>query len=108
MDQTALLTEEGGSSARDVFFYYMRNALEAVRRGSWKLHLRKEDGTACPLLYNLTEDPAESRDLAAEKPELVADLMRLAHTIREDLGDEAEGIPEPGAAHPAGWTTRRC
>jgi arylsulfatase A len=78
--------------------------LVAVRQGAFKLHLRPpEDGggrvaapgaggaaargrgpapqiTAAPAmeLYNLNEDPSEKFNLAATRPEITAQLMRLA------------------------------
>jgi hypothetical protein len=50
-----------------------KNRLEAVRSGSWKLHL------AQPVqLYNLASDLGESHNVAAEHPEVVQQLTRLA------------------------------
>ena len=46
-----------------------------ARRGDWKLAWWKEDGEFVPgALFNLAEDPAETRDRAAEHLEIVADL----------------------------------
>ncbi len=47
----------------------------AMRKGNWKL-LVHADGTRAEL-YDLAADPKESKDLAAEKPE-VTDLMKQA------------------------------
>ena len=60
--------------------------VQAVRSGPYKLHLvtREEgwDQTPKPLdppwLYNLDTDPAERYDLAAERPDVVAALRKLA------------------------------
>ena len=43
----------------------------AIRRGDWKLYHK---GSAPSELYHLSEDPGERKNLAAEKPELVASL----------------------------------
>lgn len=42
----------------------------AVRRGRWKLHSEKGNTT----LYDLRDDPGETTDLAASRPEIVVDL----------------------------------
>lgn len=60
--------------------------------GKWhlgdQLHLRNGK------LYNLSRDVAESNDVAADRPEIVAQLTALADRMRSDLGD---GSPEyPG------------
>ena len=48
-----------------------------ARRGDWKLAWWKEDGEFVPgALFNLAEDPAETRDRAADHPEIVADLAQ--------------------------------
>jgi hypothetical protein len=36
-----------------------------------------------PMLFNLSDDPAEERDLAATEPERVAELAERLATIRE-------------------------
>ncbi|MFM9001121.1 MAG: sulfatase/phosphatase domain-containing protein, partial [Opitutia bacterium] len=38
-------------------------------------------------LFNLRDDPGETRDLAARHPEVVARLSALAEPVRKDLGD---------------------
>ncbi|HEY1375942.1 MAG TPA: alpha/beta hydrolase fold domain-containing protein, partial [Gemmataceae bacterium] len=43
-------------------------------------------------LYNLRTDPGETRDRAAEQPEVVKDLLKLADTARADLGDSLTGV----------------
>lgn len=43
--------------------------------------------TIGPALYNLREDPGESRDVAAAHPEIVARLQSVAAAARNDLGD---------------------
>ena len=45
----------------------------AVRSGAWKLLLTR---SGLARLYNVREDPGESRDLASSQPRVVADLRR--------------------------------
>lgn len=58
---------------------------QAVRFGDWKavrLNTRKNPSST-PELYDLASDPAEAKNLAAEKPDLAtkaADLMKAART----------------------------
>ncbi|RMF38632.1 MAG: N-acetylgalactosamine-6-sulfatase [Planctomycetota bacterium] len=89
------------------FFYYLRVHLQAVRQGKWKLHLPREKepigaapfsrnahiapsdrvGFEEPFLVDLENDLGETTNVAAEHPDVVARLLRLAEAMREDLGD---------------------
>jgi len=86
-----MLSGDAVVSPREVFFYYNRNDLEAVRDGRWKLHVRKSR-QAIAELYDLRNDPGESRNVCADEPAVVARLSALLEGCREDLGDEALGI----------------
>ncbi len=66
-----------------VLFYYWDSELRAVRKGPYKAHFitsgaygegepRREHNP--PLLFNLSEDPGERRNVAAQHPDVVADL----------------------------------
>lgn len=90
------------------YLYYHYTHLQAVRKGDWKLVLPRPEA---PLwlpgsisvasdyiredteavrdyeLYNLRDDLSERRDVADKHPEIVADLMLLVESSREDLGD---------------------
>ncbi|MET9312697.1 sulfatase-like hydrolase/transferase [Kribbella sp. NPDC003505] len=53
---------------------------QAVRRGPWKLVIDPAEHLGSPqtpgtYLYNLTEDPTESRDLSTQHPEILAGLV---------------------------------
>ncbi len=52
-------------------------------------------------LYDLKADPGETRDVAADHPEIVARLQQVAAAARADLGDAATGI-KPTHARPVG------
>jgi arylsulfatase len=50
----------------------------AIRKGDWKLlWMHKPMGTADWELFNLKEDPGETRDLASEHPKKVRELLAL-------------------------------
>jgi arylsulfatase A-like enzyme len=87
IDLTAALTKPGGRTRRRELYHYLTNSLRAVRAGDWKLHSNGE-------LYNLASDVGESRNVAAENPEVVARLNRLLDAARADLGDG--DTPGPG------------
>jgi choline-sulfatase len=52
--------------------------LVSIRRGRWKL-LARPDRVS---LFNLRSDPAELRDLAAEHPDVVAELQAVIEEVR--------------------------
>jgi arylsulfatase A-like enzyme len=96
----------------DGFFYYHMGQLQAVRSGPWKLYLplqnKKTDlsgdysgGVSVEAeLYDVRNDPGETRERSAENPDVVRRLMALAESAREDLGDwDREGANQ----RPAGW-----
>ncbi|MGJ8644430.1 MAG: sulfatase family protein [Luteolibacter sp.] len=86
-------------SADEPFYYYNCENLQAVRVGDWKLHLPRtneqlpfwsmkyQKPIEKPQLYNLASDVAEMKDVASEHPERVSELMALADTMREKLGE---------------------
>ncbi|MBI5380693.1 MAG: sulfatase [Opitutae bacterium] len=109
-----LLRGDFAANPRDQFLYYYRkNSLEAVRRGSWKLVFphpgrsyegfvpgkdrfpgkTNENFEFSGGLYDLRRDPGERYDLKAEHPEIVAELEKIAQAAREDLGDDLTGQP---------------
>jgi len=73
------------SSPYDAFYYYRELELQAVRMGDWKLHLMSGE------LYHLRKDIGETTDVAAEHPDVVAELRARAEVCREDLGDSVTG-----------------
>ena len=109
---------KGNTNAKprtELYYYYGRNNLNAVRKDDWKLILphtwdsydtipgnggmggpRVRVKTVKPELYNLMRDPGEQFDLAAFYPEKVAELMITADAARKELGDLNVGV-EKGA-----------
>lgn len=102
VDQRALLLGDSEQSARKTFYYYVRNELQAVRAGKWKMRLpncREDYGFAVESptvakhqLHDLKADKEETTDLAAKNPKILAQLKKLAAVARADIGDrELEG-----------------
>jgi len=95
----------GGEIARaedEPFYYYNCENLQCVRVGDWKLHLpreirqipwwaqKKQKPLQSPRLYNLDSDVAEAKDVAAQHPERVTEMMALADQTRKKLGEFME------------------
>lgn len=93
-DITPLLDGADGDPDR-VFAYYRGNALAAVRRGRWKLHMARDDESV-EELYDLVDDVGETNDVSGEQPDVVAALSAIAESIRADLGDDRLGVDGPG------------
>lgn len=93
-DISKLITEADVSPLAEATLPYYRNdALDAVRQGPWKLFVGDPDkGPAAqpraqPMLFNLDDDLGESHDVAADHPQVVARLQKLAESYRAELGD---------------------
>jgi len=119
--------QPGAKNPHDAYwFYYQKNALEAVVKGDgrWKLQMPHtyrsivgqipgHDGVPGKYadrkveteeLYDLVDDISESTDVAAKHPDLVKQLEEAAEKARADLGDEltrqpGSGRREPGLLH---------
>ena len=113
--------EPGARSPQEAyFFWYHRSNLEALRAGPWKLHLphkyrsmadrdlgaggspgQYDYGVRTELaLYHLGEDPGETRDVSGEHPQVLAELLERAQTMREELGDELTDTQGRSAREP--------
>ena len=65
--------------------FYEQGSKQAVRKGDWKAVFRPL-GSTTPALYDLSTDLAETRDVAADHPAVVAEMVRIA---------AAEHVPDP-------------
>jgi arylsulfatase A-like enzyme len=113
----------GDSAAKNpheaYYFYYGVNELQAVRSGDWKLffpHTARSmqgqtpghdgiPGKYKPLpvaleLYNLRDDLGETKNVAAENPEILERLQALAEKAREDMGDKLTARTGSGSRGP--------
>jgi len=112
--------EPGAQSPHEAYFFYYGRQLQAVRMGKWKLHFPHKyrtlagrpggtGGTPVPYeqaeiglaLFDLENDVGETTDVAAEHPDVVAAIRKLADRMRAELGDSAtkqkgSGVREPG------------
>ncbi|RMH03306.1 MAG: arylsulfatase [Planctomycetota bacterium] len=89
-----LLLGRGAPEDRPFFYHGPGHVLHAVRLGRWKLHLKTSSQTGkeyfegrVPLLFDLERDPSETRDLAAEEPEVVARLTALAAEHEREVAE---------------------
>jgi arylsulfatase A-like enzyme len=74
-DITALLTGRGELSRRTPIFWVYLDRVTTIRDGRWKMHVAsREKPLEKPELYDIDADAAESRNLAADQPEVVARL----------------------------------
>lgn len=91
-DLWSLISSEQPSvrSPHEVFFYYVRNRLEAVRDRRFKLHVYKGDKPVQEL-YDLESDPGETTNVFDAYPDVVRELTGRLQECREDIGDELTG-----------------
>ena len=96
---------------QELYYYYGKNNLNAVRKGNWKLVFPHTFGSYHAIpgndgrggrriqtqvdsleLYNLMRDPGEEYNVISLYPEKVEELQAVAAKAREELGDLNEGI----------------
>ena len=75
-----LLGSPHATSPTKAFYYYQRDQLKAVRSGPWKYFASGE-------LYHLEKDIGETRDVANQHGQVVAQMKRRLERARVDLGD---------------------
>jgi len=107
-----VFTGESKESPQEAyFFYYKVNELHGVRYGRWKLYFPHnyrtmngqepgKDGQPGEYayidmeaieLYDLSNDMSETTNVAAQYPEVVAEIKTLADKMRSRLGDSLTG-----------------
>ena len=114
-----LMTGESTESPHEALLFYWGGELQAVRSGDWKLRfphryrslLSKGGRHGKPAayvtertdggLYNLKRNPSETKNVAADHPDVVARLERLADAARASLGDTRTGA-KGNAVRPVG------
>jgi arylsulfatase A-like enzyme len=96
--------DRNARSPHDALYFYWGQELQAIRSGTWKLHLphpyqsldaagndgqpgkyvRKEIDLS---LFDLEKDPGETTNVADRNPAVVKQLLEYAERARDDLGD---------------------
>jgi arylsulfatase A-like enzyme len=97
VDLTAALTGRG-PSPRAELFYYWDSELRAVRKDKYKAHFITSGAYddpeprvvhAPPLLFDLSVDPGERFNIAADHPEVVAELVKMASAHQASIARTA-------------------
>jgi arylsulfatase A len=92
VDMTPMLLGKGPSQ-RNLMIYYNGDEVYAIRKGPYKAHFTTFSGYGKdtpakhepPLLFDLPNDPGERFDLAAEHPEVIADIQQELEKFRANL-----------------------
>jgi arylsulfatase A-like enzyme len=83
-----------GKSPRSEMFYYRGSELYALRKGAFKAHFITElayhkdsqrEVHNPPLLYNLEHDPSEKYNIAADHPETIEELIKIAEIHKSEM-----------------------
>ena len=82
-DLTPALSGTGNRDGSD-FFFYFRDQMQACRSGDWKLKLGEMPADP-PMLFDLKNDVGESKDLAAEHPEVVTRIRKRMKNVAEEM-----------------------
>lgn len=91
-----LLRGQGHLPERAIFWHYPHyhpggaTPYSAVRQGDWKFIYFFEDNHG--ELYNLKDDPEETRELSGQFPDKAAELRKMLETWRSEVGAQ---LPEP-------------
>ncbi|MEK6237443.1 MAG: sulfatase-like hydrolase/transferase, partial [Planctomycetales bacterium] len=86
---------------RDLLYWHGMNGFHAIRVGDWKLFPQGKDaklpdksGAGEPVLFNLSKDLAETKNLAAEHPEKVREMRELAEKRLADVNRDVIPLGE--------------
>jgi len=92
VDMTPMLLGKGPGQ-RNLMIYYNGDEVYAIRKGPYKVHFTTFAGYSKeppekqdpPLLFDLPHDPGERFDIAAEHPEVVADIQQELAKFQANL-----------------------
>jgi len=96
----------GARTPHEAFFYYSAYGdLSAVRSGQWKLHIKtpasrasakEKDAAPVPALYDLSADVGEQTNVAADHPDVVERLTKMAAEFDAQLEKDARPAGQVG------------
>lgn len=93
-------------SPRNEVQYYRERELYAYRLGSYKAHFITQPGYRNgkvyhdpPLLFNVDEDPSERFNLAAQYPEVLAEIQKAVKAHREKMKKDPDLLVERDPRH---------
>jgi len=107
VDILPFLRDQKSGDPHEALFWrwldFPKDPLRAMRSGPWRLLLGKTDQ-----LYNLANDPGETKDLAAENPEKVATLKAMFNRWEQSLPSpianaKRNAKPQSGPPSGRGW-----
>ena len=65
--------------------FHEKGGKQAIRKGKWKgIKLNVFEGNETIQLYDLEQDPGETKDLASEYPEVVEEIKGLMQSSRTE------------------------
>ena len=107
VDLTNILKGDTQCTGRDSLYwhyphYHSTKPYGAIRKGNWKLIEFFEDDSL--ELYNLLEDPAESKNLVGSDPEKLGELHRDLVAWRESVGAQ---MPTPNPHYDPNYVAPR-
>ena len=82
-----------GAVPRDYLFFH-HSGNRALREGDWKI-VSAADNKDQWELYNLAEDRAESKNLAAQEPERLKKMTARWQALQDEFTRQAGPAPEP-------------
>ncbi len=87
VDMMPWLVSGNGESAspRETFLYYRGLKLQAIRMGDFKYHLQSGE------LHHLSTDISESKNIAADHPEVIEKMKLKCKEVDSDLGLDGVG-----------------
>lgn len=98
LDLSATLTGDAPSKREEFVYYTSQGAPDGIRQGDWKLLLKgdgtrgKERNQPGPLLFHITEDISESKNLAKEHPGKVAELTARLKELDAEVTANARPV----------------
>ena len=82
---TLLGTDDQPTHSHLYWEFHEKGGKQAIRKGKWKgIKLNVFEGNETIQLYDLEQDPGETRDLASEYPEVVEEIKGLMQSSRTE------------------------